>query len=307
VADWPWIFFINLPVGVLGMIAVARFVPRLETPNPGRFDTRGFVWVALAITAIVFLSETAGVGLASWPVELGVLVVGVGASVAFLRHVRRAERPVLDIALLGTFTFRASTLGGTLVRIGLGATPLLLPLLLQIGLGWSPVKAGLVTISQSAGAMSFKTVAPRVIRTFGYRNVLIFSAVATGAAVALPAAFNAWTPIWLMVALLAVSGFVRSMHFTSANALTYADVPRERVSQASTLSTVIQQVSMSLGVSFGGLLLHLTRGRSEAALVPGNFVIPFLVVGAVSLSAALLYIRLDPNAGSEIGGRSARG
>jgi EmrB/QacA subfamily drug resistance transporter len=304
VADWPWIFFINIPVGILGMIAVGRFVPKLESRTVGRFDTSGFFMSAVSITGIVFVSETAGVGLVSWPVELAAALLCGIASVAFLRHVRRKVHPVLELDLLRIMTFRASTIGGSLVRLGLGATPLLLPLLLQIGLGWSPVKAGLVTISQSFGALMFKPVAPMVIRRLGYRNVLVASAVATGVTVAIPAAFNASTPLVAMVVLLGVSGFVRSMHFTSSNALAYADVSRDRVSQASTLSTVVQQVSMSLGVSFGGLVLHLARGH-DGALTPDHFVIPFLAVGFTALLAAPFYMRLHPDAGAEIGGRAA--
>ena len=145
------------------------------------------------------------------------------------------------------------------------------------------MKAGLITIGQSLGAMLFKPVAAQVIRTFGYRNVLVYSALGTGVTVALPAIFNVATPVLLMVALLAVSGFVRSMHFTACNALIYADVERDQVSAAATLSTVIQQVSMSLGVSFGGLLLHLARGG--AALTPDRFVTPFVAIGLRSLLA----------------------
>jgi len=303
VADWPWIFFINIPVGILGMIAVGKYVPKLESRHPGRFDTSGFFMAAVAITGLVFVSETGGVGLVSWPVELVVFLMFVIAGVVFVRHVKRTERPVLELDLLRIFTFRASTLGGTLVRIGMGATPLLLPLLLQIGLGWSPVKAGLVTISQSFGALMFKPVAPTVLRRLGYRNVLVFSAIGTGITIALPATFNATTPLIVMVILLGLSGFVRSMHFTSSNALAYADVSKKRVSQASTLSTVTQQVSMSLGVSFGGLLLHLARGHGAGVLTPANFVVPFLVVGLTSILAAPFYMRLPADAGAEIGGR----
>lgn len=303
VASWPWIFFINIPVGILGMIAVGRFVPKLEERHPGRFDTSGFFLSAVAITGVVFFSETAGVALVPWPVEVASFVVFAISGVAFVRHVTRKDRPVLELDLLKVVTFRASTLGGTLVRLGLGATPLLLPLLLQIGLGWSPVKAGLVTISQSFGALLFKPVAPRVIRKVGYKNVLVFSAVATGVTVAIPAAFNASTPIVAMVVVLGLSGFIRSMHFTSSNALAYADIAKDKVSQASTLSTVIQQVGMSLGVSFGGLMLHLARG-ANGALTPDRFVMPFLVVGLTSLLAAPVYMRLKADAGAEIGGRA---
>ncbi len=300
-ADWPWIFYINIPVGVVGMVAVARFVPRLDQPDPGRFDSSGFALAAVAIVALTAVSETAGTNLAPWPIELAVAAGGAAAFAVFLRHVRRVARPVLDLGLLRLTTFSASLVGGSLVRLGLGAMPLLLPLLMQIGFGWSPVKAGLLTISQSAGALMFKPIAPRVLRTFGYRQVLIASALTTAVCTALPATFRADTPLMFIVLVLGVSGFVRSTHFTAANALAYADVDRGHVSQASTLSTVVQQVTMSLGVSLGGLALHLARG--SGALTPDRFTLPFLVVGAMSLLAALSYLPLKADAGAGIGGR----
>ncbi len=302
VADWPWIFYINIPVGVLGIAAVAKFVPKLEQPDPGRFDTSGFILAAFAIIGLTAVSETVGTSLAPWPVEIAVAVVGVAFLVTFVRHVGRVDRPVLDLRLLKVPTFEASMVGGSLVRLGLGALPLLLPLLMQIGFGWSPMKAGLLTISQSAGALLFKPIAPAVIRTMGYRRVLVLSAIGTAVCTALPAVFRADTPLTFIVLVLGVSGFMRSTHFTSANALAYADVARPDISQASTLSTVIQQVSMSLGVSIGGLSLHLARG--SGGLTPEHFTLPFLLVGALSLLAAPFYMRLEPDAGADIGGRS---
>ncbi len=303
VASWSWIFYINIPVGVLGAIAVIKLVPKIEQPHPGRFDTLGFALAAVGIVTLTAVAETTGTGLAPWSIELVVAAVGVVGLLAFIRHAGRAPHPVLDLRLLQNPTFRASMVGGSLVRLGLGALPLLLPLLLQIGFGWSPVKAGLLTISQSVGALLLKPVAPALLRKVGYRSVLVVSALGTALATAMPAAFRADTPLALIVLLLGVSGFLRSAHFTAANALAYGGVARRDVSQASTLSTVIQQVSLSLGVSVGGLALHLARG--SGALTPDQFTIPFLVIGALSLLAAPVYMRLPRDAGSDIGGRAA--
>jgi hypothetical protein len=161
----------------------------------------------------------------------------------------------------------------------------------------------LITISQAVGALSLKAMAQRLIRRLGFRTVLLASVFGTAVVAALPGAFRASTPIWAIVVALAVGGFLRSLHFTSANALAYADVPRDQVSQASTFSTVLQQVGMSLGVSFGGLTLHLARGPGP--LTPSNFVIPFMLVGAASLLAAPFYWRLRADAGADIGGRAS--
>jgi EmrB/QacA subfamily drug resistance transporter len=302
VADWPFIFYINIPVGIIGMAAVLRFVPKVEQPDPGRFDASGFVLSALAITGVVFLAETAGVNLVPWWVEVGAALVGGGALIWFVRHALTIDKPVLNLRLLQSRTFAASMAGGTFVRLGIGAGPLLLPLLFQVGLGWSPVQSGLITISQAVGALSLKAMAQRLIRRFGFRTILLASVLGTAVVSALPGAFRAATPIWAIILALGVGGFLRSLHFTSANALAYADIPRDQVSQASTLSTVLQQVGMSLGVSFGGLTLHLARGQGP--LTPANFVIPFLTIGAASLLAAPFYWRLSSDAGAEIGGRA---
>jgi EmrB/QacA subfamily drug resistance transporter len=301
VADWPWIFYINIPVGLLGMAAVAALVPNLERPDPGRFDGGGFAMAAVAIVALTAVAETAGTGLAPWPAELAVSLVGVATLLIFIHHARHTPRPVLNLRLLATPTFRASMIGGTILRLGLGASPLLLPLLLQIGFGWSPVKAGLITIAQSMGALALKPTAPWILRRFGYRNVLVAASFGTAACTALPAAFRIHTPEALIFLALLLSGFIRSSHFTSANALAYADIAKSDVSQASTLSTVIQQVGMSMGVSVGGLALHLARGGG--ALTADRFIGPFLAIGCISLLAAPVYLALPRTAGSEIGGR----
>ncbi len=303
VASWSWIFYINIPVGILGMIAVAILVPDSRRPSPGRFDGAGFSMAALAIVGLTAVSETVGTGLAPWPLEIAGAALGAAALAAFIRHSLRIEHPVLNLHLLGVASFRASVTGGTLVRLGLGATPLLLPLLLQIGLGWSPVKAGLMTISQAGGALLLKPIAPALLRRTGYRPVLIGSALGTAICVCLLGLFRASTPEVLIVLLLGASGFLRSAQFTSSNALSYADVDRSDVSQASTLATVIQQVSMSLGVSIGGLSLHLAQG--SGVLTPERFTFPFLVIGGLSLLAVPIYLRLPKDAGASIGGKAA--
>ncbi|ATB48866.1 MFS transporter [Corallococcus macrosporus DSM 14697] len=303
VADWPWIFFINVPVGLLGMLAVARFVPPLHQPDPGPFDTRGFVLAAVAITTLIGAAETVGIGLMPLPLQLGLAAIALSSLAAYVRHALRVERPVLDLRLLRIDTFRASMIGGTLTRMGLGATPFLLPLLFQVGLGWTPVEAGLVTIGSGVGALSCKSVAPFIIRRFGFRQTLIFANLASAIMTALPAFFRSSTPIPLIVGVLVVSGFMRSLQFTATNTVAYADIPRDTVSSASTVSVVTMQMALGLGISFGGLMLHLARGPGEAPLTPDRFVLPFIAVGVVSSLAGPLYRRLSPNAGAHIGGR----
>jgi len=302
VADWPWIFFINVPVGLLGMLAVAKFAPTLDRPHPGRFDTLGFLLAAISISALVVLAETTGMGLLPLPALLALAAVLIMGGGLFLRHVRRVANPILDIGLLTHHTFRASLAGGTLVRLGVGATPFLTPLLLQVGLGWSPVRAAFVTIAGGIGAMSARTVTRRVISTLGFRTVLLVSGIGAALLSAIPGFFRPETPVWLMFGALYVTGVVRSTQFISANTIAYADIPPAEITRASTLAAVVQQIGLSLGVSFGALMLTITRGGG-GALTPGRFTIPFIMIGVSTLLAQPIYAALKKDAGAEISGR----
>jgi EmrB/QacA subfamily drug resistance transporter len=304
IADWPWIFFLNIPVGGLGMLAVLRFAPDLQRPDPGRFDTVGFLLGGVAISALVVLAETAGQRLLPLPVVIALAVLLAVFGGLFLRHVQRTAKPILDLGLLKYQTFRASLTGGTLVRLGVGATPFLTPLLLQVGLGWTPVKAGFVTIATGLGAMSVRTIVRKVIGRFGFRTVLLASGVGAAVLSSIPGFFRESTPVWLMFLAMFLAGMIRSTQFISANTIAYADVPAEQVTRASTLAAVVQQIGLSLGVSFGALMLTITRGGG-GALTPDRFTLPFLMIGASTLLAQPIYAALNKDAGSEISGRRA--
>ncbi|HEU4410821.1 MAG TPA: MFS transporter [Polyangiaceae bacterium] len=301
VADWPWIFYVNAPVCLAGLAAVARLVPDERPPPPGPFDARGFALAALAISALVGATETFGVDVAPPAAQAAAVAVALAAAAAYVRHARASPRPVLDLSLFGVPTFRASLVGGTIVRLGIGAGPLLVPLLLQVALGWTPLKAGLVSIWQSVGALGAKPGAAPLLRRYGFRAVLMATIVGTAVVTALPGFYRPGMPVPLLVAVFVVAGFVRSNHFTAANTFAYADVPPARVSAASTLATVTQQIGLSLGVSFGGAVLHLTKGGG-AALAPERFTAPFVAVGAVTLLALPLYGRLPASAGASLRG-----
>jgi EmrB/QacA subfamily drug resistance transporter len=301
VAEWPWIFYVNVPVCLAGLAAVAWLVPSNRPPHPGPFDALGFAYAAVAISALVGASETFGVEGVPREGQIAATAVALVAGAAYVRHARRRDRPVLDLALFRLPTFRASLAGGTIVRLGIGAGPLLLPLLLQVALGWTPLKAGLVTIWQTVGALSAKPAAPLLLRRYGFRGVLVATVLGSAVVTALPGSFRAGTPAWLLVALLVVSGFVRSNQFTATNTVAYADVPPDRVSAASTLATVTQQVGLSLGISFGGAVLHFTKGAG-VALTPERFTLPYLAIGAVTLLALPVYWRLPASAGSSLQG-----
>ncbi len=301
VADWPWIFFINVPIGLLGMIAVLRFVPRLPSLDPGAFDWSGFVLSAAAITGVVVVAETGGLSLIPWWAQIGLVAVSVSSGWLYLKLAKTKVRPILNLDLLKYPTFRASLLGGTLMRLGVGAGPFLMPLLLQVALGWTPLQAGSVTLAGGLGVFVSRPFAAPMLRRWGFRATLLTLVALTAVLTTMPGFFRATTPVWLIMMSLGLSGFMRSSQFIATNTIAYADVPQDRIAQASTLSVVCQQIGLALGVSFGGMMLHLARGGG-GVLTPDRFTLPYLAIGATTLLSALVYYRLDRNAGAAISG-----
>lgn len=304
VAEWPWIFYINLPVGLIGAIAVLRFVP----PSPphrdiGKFDTPGFVLSAAAISGLVVVAETSGVALLPAWVQVVTLVVSLACGLAYLKICRRTGRPILDLSLVRYPTYRASLLGGMLVRLGIGASPFLMPLLLQVALGWSPLKASFVTLTTGVGVLIARPFAAAGLRRFGFRTSLAVFVTLTGLFTAAPGFFTPETPMVVMMTALLLGGFCRSNQFIAANTIAYADVPDSKTAAASTLAAVMQQVGLALGVSFGGVMLHVARGAG-GALTPDRFVLPFVAIGLVTLLALPVYLALDKDAGAAISGRA---
>ncbi|MES2032752.1 MAG: MFS transporter [Pseudomonadota bacterium] len=301
VADWPWIFFINLPIGLLGMAAVLKFVPRIPSLDPGRFDWGGFFLSATAIVGVVVVAETGGLNLIPLPGQIALVVLSIICGWAYVRLSRRKTRSILDLSLLRYPTFRASIIGGSLVRLGIGASPFLMPLLLQVALGWTPLQAGSVTLAGGIGVFFARPFAAPMLKRWGFRAMLLLFVTLTGLLTAAPGFFRETTPVWLIMVLLGAAGFARSSQFIAANTIAYADVPQTSVAQASTLSAVTQQIGLAMGVSFGGLMLHLARGES-GVLTPDRFLIPYIAVGATTLLAAVVYWRLDRDAGAAISG-----
>jgi EmrB/QacA subfamily drug resistance transporter len=309
VATWPWIFYINVPVGLLGMAAVLRFVPKMRRPHPGKFDSFGFLMIAVAICASMIGAESIGMGLLPAWVQVAAWALALASGWAYLRHARRRERPVLDLTLLKIRTLRVNQTGGSLMRMTIGATPFLLPLLLQGGLGWSPLKAGVVTMSAAGGQLVARVGAQSMLRRFGFRTMLIATSILGGFAVLAPGFFRASTPMVVIVLTLAVGGFLRANNLTSVGALAFADVPDTRVSQASSLTSVMQQMAQALGITVAGLMLHISQQMTAAKglppLSPANFVLPFVAVGLAAMAAVATYWHLPLNAGSSLHGRKA--
>ena len=299
IASWRWIFFINLPIGILGIVAVLRIVPRLRHRHPGPFDVTGFLVAAIGIVGVIGLAESVGSNLLSGREQLLLGVIALAAWIAFITRALRVRVPMLDLRLLAKPTYRASMIGGSLVRLGIGATPFLLPLLLQDALGWSPLKAGSVIAIVTLGSLLARFGGTLAVRVIGFRSSLLVTAAFTALLTAAPAFFDVRTPVIVILLSLLMGGFFRAAHYVAATALGFADVSPHEVSRASTLSTVIQQLSLSCGVSFAGMALYLSAG-SAIRFTPKEFILPFVALGAMAALAIPVYAQLSPAVGADM-------
>ena len=304
--SWPYIFFVNVPIGLLILVLAGRFIPDGRETETRPLDLAGFVLMALTLSGIMFGFETVGREVVPPAVVAGLLTIGGTALLLYILHARRTDHPVVDLTLLRIPTFRAATAGGALIRVGVGALPFLLPLLLQLGFGLSPLISGLLTLTAAVGALLMKLTAAPALRRFGFRRVMLATTIVSALMLMAPGGFSPSTPYIAILAVLLVGGYFRSLLFTSLNALAYADVPAARMSRATTLASTAQQVAFSLGVGCGALVLHLTLVWSgTAALGADDFVPAFLVIGVISMLALVFFVPLSADAGAEMSGRKS--
>ncbi|HST45077.1 MAG TPA: MFS transporter [Luteimonas sp.] len=304
---WRFIFLINIPMGLLGIALAWRYIPELRQAV-GPLDLRGFLLSSGGLALAMFGLSAIGRGLVPGIALAACMLAGAVLLAGYAWHARRHPRPLLRLDLLRIPTFRAAVLGGSLFRVGIGATPFLLPLMLQLGFGLDPLESGLVTFTSTAGAMVMKAIAPRVLKRFGFRRVLVWNGLVASLMLCGFGLFRADTPYALMVGVLLASGFLRSLQFTSINAIAYADIDQPRMSQASSLAAMAQQIALALGVTIGGYALSFAErltGQPDEA--PINFTFAFLTVGLISVVSVLQMRRLAPDAGAEMAGRAEAG
>lgn len=307
--NWRWIFFINVPIGLLGWALAGRYVPQIVEDTRTPLDGLGFVSSGFGLSALTLGAATFGQHLLT-PAVSGLCIVGGAASLAFyVGHARRLVRagryPVLDFRFLKVPTYFAGVAGGTLFRIGVGATPFLLPLMLQLGFGMTALQSGLLTCSSAAAAMFMKTLATTILRRFGFRTVLSANALIASATIVGYGVFSSATPVAWMLGVLLFGGFFRSLQFTSLNALSYADIERDDMGRAAGLANVAQQMALSTGVTIGAAVLEAmaaSAGRMHVAA--SDFPVAFLVVGLISASSFWPTLRLPADAADEVAGRT---
>ncbi len=303
-ASWHWIFIINVPIGLLGIALATRYIPDLRAEYPYPFDLAGFILSALAIGGLAFGLSVAGLDFLPDGIVAALLAVGAVSGVAYVLYARQAAAPILDLSLLRLPTFRGAIFGGFMFRLGVGAMPFLLPLLLQIGFGLSPFQSGLITFTSALGSMFMKAAATTVLKHFGYRNVLLYNSLVSAVFVGACASFVHGMPFPAMIAILLVGGFFRSLEFTSVNTIAYAEISPPMMSRATSMVAAFQQLSLSTGVAVGALVVEITlRIKQASTMGVTDFPPAFLAISLLSAAAALIFMQLPLDAGAELSGR----
>ncbi len=300
---WRWIFFVNVPIGILGIGLVSLFIKNVHGEAPWPLDVKGFALSGVGLASLLFGLTVAGNGVMGKGLVAALLFCGAVLLTAYWFHARRTKFPILDLRLLALPTFRSSIVGGSLFRIGIGALPFLLPLMLQVGFGMSPFQSGSVTFVAAAGAMLMKVTAVPILRWFGFRTVLVFDALISCVFLASYGLFTRATPIFLMMGLLLFGGFFRSLEFTAINAITYAEVDSAAMSRATSFAAVAQQLSLSLGIAVGAFGIeasHALRGGPHLAVV--DFHWAFVLVAVASATSILWFLHLPKDAGTDLAG-----
>jgi EmrB/QacA subfamily drug resistance transporter len=305
--SWRLIFDINIPIGILGVVLVTLFVEDVREPGVGRLDGIGLVLSGTGLACLLFGLETVGRGVVASALSVGTIATGLLCGLLYTLHARRHPTPLLDFSLLRVRTFLVSVLAGSLFRVGVGAVPFLLPMMLQIGFGDSAAESGMITFVSSAGALVMKSAATRALRRFGFRDILVVNGVISAVLLGLAAAFRPFWPLAAIYAVLLIGGFFRSLQFTAYNTLAYADITRPRMSAASTLYATIQQVSLTLGVSLGAATLAVSMALSgHAQPMLNDFSAGFVMVAIMALLASPLSLMMPRDAGTELSGHTLR-
>ena len=306
--SWRAVFWINVPVGILGLILVWRFIPEVEKEDAGPLDLRGLMLWGAALALLMAVAETLGRGLVPHWVTAAAALGGLACAWFAIGHSRRAARPAVDLSLFHMRSFGMSMGAGTLFRAGASAVPFLLPLKLQLVFGLSAGTSGLVTFASALGAFAMKPLVRPLLKRFGFRAVLSVNCVAATAGVLVCATFTPAWPLVAIFAVLALGGLTRSLHFTALNALSFADVPPEKFAAATAMTGTLQQLGLALGVVLGSMTLEASVAVSGGS-GPGlwDFSVGFLVAGVVVLASLPSTLRLPPETGSRVSGHRVPG
>ncbi|MBV9489439.1 MAG: MFS transporter, partial [Verrucomicrobia bacterium] len=304
-ASWRWIFFLNVPLGLLGVVLSVLWIANERGSRGGVFDWIGFLLSGTACTTLMYGLELVGQQPAPWSLVAWFVGCSLVTAALTVWHSGRHPQPLVNLFALRIRTFAVTILGGSLFRIAISVVPFLLPLLFQVGFGLSPFTSGLLVLAVFAGNLGMKTVTTPVIRRFGFRKVLIVNGFVTAASLFACALLKPDTPTAIIVAVLFFGGLCRSMQFTALNTLAFADVPADDMSSTTTFYSMVQQMTMGMGVAVGAVALRLGgllhRG-STATLILVDFRVAFSLVALMAVFSAFDFFQLRADAGAVVSG-----
>src|ERR1051325_8556344 len=303
---WRVIFFINIPIGLLGLYFVYRNLPDYRVERGRPLDIVGLILFSSGVALLSYVLEVFGEHTLSGLEISSLLAISLLLLAGYGLHASKSEHPLLRLTLLRLRTFRAAVLGGFVTRIGIGGIPFLFPLLYQVGLGFSPIQSGLMMMPQALAAMSLKATMPGILARFGYKCVLISNTIILGLLIFLFATIGARTPPWVIVCQVFTYGFFTSLQYTSMNTLVYADVTDEQTSSASTIASTLQQMSISFGVASASLVTAFfipDRFHSNPAQMIHGIHNAFFVLGALTILSTIVFRELKSDDGATVSQR----
>jgi EmrB/QacA subfamily drug resistance transporter len=306
-ATWRWIFFLNVPLGLLGIAMVLRYVGNYRDETKRPFDGVGFALSGTALGALMYGFDR--VGVRDW-LDAGVLIVmGIALGLLAVRHAGRKDHPLVELSAMRVKSFSVSVWGGLLFRMTVGATPVLLPLMFQRGFGLSAFEAGTLTLAYALGNLGMKPFTTPILRFFGFRNVMLYNGLLSAVCILACGFLTPVTPTVVLFTLLVLTGGFRSLGLTCLFTLPYVDVSPAQRSAATTLMSVVQQVGFGLGVAFGSVALQaslMARGAGADALTVADFRLAFVAVALLGMLVLPNYLRLDADAGVEVSGHKRK-
>jgi len=310
-ASWRWIFFLNLPVGILGIGLVSAFIENYREPQTPSLDWMGFLLSGTAIASLVYDCDLVERPDSSLTFVLILLGVSIAAGIAAGWHVTHRDHPVIDPTLLKVSTFSVSVLGGAVYRVGTASLNYLLPILFQVGIGMTAFTSGVLTFGAAAGSFFMKIAAIRILRRWGFRSVLVVNGVISAVSVLVCAFFTGATPLSVIFLLLLIGGFFRSLQYTALNSMAFADIPAPRMSAAASFSSMVQQISNGMGVAVAAVVLNwvlLWNGHSLTEIPVGDIAITLILMALLTLISCAYFASLTRDAAAEVSGhrRAAR-
>ena len=300
---WRYIFFLNVPIGLIGLVLVYYHLPNYRETKTNPLDVVGLVLFGTGIALLSYVLEIFGEHELSSREIMGMLVLSLALLAGYGYHASTFAFPLLQLKLLSIRTFRAAVSGSFFTRLGIGGVPFLLPLLYQLGLGFTPIQSGLLIMPQAIGAMSIKAAMPMLLRRFGYRGVLISNTIIIGLLLMAFARIGLQTQIWMIVLLAFCYGAFTSLQYTSMNTLVYADTTAQQASSASSIASTMQQLSISFGVAAAGLTTAFfipAKGASNQLAVTHGIHKAFVLLGTLTILSTLVFSRLQAGDGDDV-------